>query len=601
VCAAYTIELWSTKPVALADIAAQVMQDGRRTPACRQSETKYAALVNGAPPSAVSRRFTNGAALFGYCLLAFLYLGLPIAAHPGRSYVGSTIDPEIVVWLFGWWPHAIGHGMNPIYTHAIWAPAGFNLVWATSTPGLALAFAPLTVLAGPLVSYNVAAILMPALAAWTAYLLCRYLTGAIWPSLLGGYLFGFSSYMLAHTIGHLHLTSVFLVPLVALVLLRYLRGELTGRSAVPRLAALLALQFSFSTELFFTLSLALAAALAIAYCLTPTLRDRLTTLLLPLTAGYALAGVLVSPLLYYAITDFRSNSINPPGLYVADVLNYVFPTPMSLADTSWWYKLSPHFLGNDSERASYLGPPVLAMIVWFGWQRWRTPGGRFLLASFAVAVIAAFGTAIHVNGRRIVAMPWKLIADLPLVDNVITARFAMYVSLTVAVMIAIWAASRATPSWGRVALPSLAVLALLPRIGSTEYHHTPDNPSFFADRLDRVCLRSGENVLVLPYGKNADAMLWQAETGFRFRMAGGYISAGVPKPYERRSVRQIVANTVPSRGAHDLLALAHAMGVTTILVEEKHAEPWRSLLKNVARPRLIGGMFLYSLRGTSCR
>jgi hypothetical protein len=325
------------------------------------------------------------------------------------------------------------------------------------------------------------------------------------------------------------------------------------------------------------------------------------TLLLPLAAGYALAGVFVSPLLYYAVTDFRSQSVNPPGPYVADLLNYVFPTPLSLADTSWWYRLSPHFLGNDSERASYLGAPVLVMILWFGWQRWRTPGGRFLLASFLVAVIAAFGTAIHVDGRRIVAMPWRLVAGLPLFDNVITARFAMYVSLAAAVMIAIWAASAATPRWARIALPSLAVLALLPRVGSTEYHHAPDNPPFFADRLDRVCLRPGENVLVLPYGKNADALLWQAETGFRFRMAGGYVSNEVPRPYQLVAVHQLAANNPPSGGARDLLALAHAMGVGTILVEARHSEPWRSLLTRVARPRLLGGMLVYPLQGSSCR
>jgi hypothetical protein len=71
-------------------------------------------------------------------------------------------------------------------------------------PGLALLFAPLTLIAGPIASYNVAAILMPALAAWTAFLLCRYLTHAVWPSLVAGYLFGFSLFALHHALdGHL--------------------------------------------------------------------------------------------------------------------------------------------------------------------------------------------------------------------------------------------------------------------------------------------------------------------------------------------------------------------------------------------------------------
>ena len=54
----------------------------------------------------------------------------------------------------------------------------------------------MTLLAGPIVAYNLAAVLMPALAAWTAYLLCRHVSGALWPSVVGGYVFGFSGYML---------------------------------------------------------------------------------------------------------------------------------------------------------------------------------------------------------------------------------------------------------------------------------------------------------------------------------------------------------------------------------------------------------------------
>ena len=51
---------------------------------------------------------------------------------------------------------------------------------------------------------------------------------SFWPSLAGGYLFGFSSYMLGQEEGHLHMTAVALLPLVALVLLRHLRGDLTA-------------------------------------------------------------------------------------------------------------------------------------------------------------------------------------------------------------------------------------------------------------------------------------------------------------------------------------------------------------------------------------
>ena len=171
-----------------------------------------------------------------YLLVSFLFLGLPVAAHPERDVVGGLFtDPQIFVWSFAWWPHAILHGLNPIYTHQIWAPDGFNLAWATSVPGLAIAFAPLTLLFGPVLAYNVASILMPALAAWTAFLLCRRVTGgAAWPSLAGGYLFGFSTYILAAELTHIFSAAVFLLPVAALLVLRFIDGDLdTARVRAP--------------------------------------------------------------------------------------------------------------------------------------------------------------------------------------------------------------------------------------------------------------------------------------------------------------------------------------------------------------------------------
>ena len=79
------------------------------------------------------------------------------------------------------------------------------------------------------------------------------------------------------------MTAVFLVPLVALVLVRYVEGSLTGTRFVLALGVLLALQISFSTELAFTLTLAIVVSLVIASILVPASRRRLRLLLPPLS------------------------------------------------------------------------------------------------------------------------------------------------------------------------------------------------------------------------------------------------------------------------------------------------------------------------------
>ena len=176
-------------------------------------------------------------ALAVYALLAFLYFGLRPLLAPGRQYIGVFDDPQIPIWSFAWWLHAIEHLQDPLVTHLVWAPTGVNLVWANTVPAISVVFAPLTALVGPVASYDVAAVLLPALSAFTAFLLCRHLTGRFWPSLFGGYLFGFSSYELGHVLGQPQLTAVFVVPLVALVCVRALEGERRrhppGRRARP--------------------------------------------------------------------------------------------------------------------------------------------------------------------------------------------------------------------------------------------------------------------------------------------------------------------------------------------------------------------------------
>ena len=60
--------------------------------------------------------------------------------------------------------------------------------------------------------------------------------------------FVFSAYELGQTEGHMQITAVFLVPLVALVVLRFLDGSLSARRTTLALGVLLTLQLSFAAE-----------------------------------------------------------------------------------------------------------------------------------------------------------------------------------------------------------------------------------------------------------------------------------------------------------------------------------------------------------------
>jgi hypothetical protein len=472
-------------------------------------------------------RASNTLVLVGYAAIAFVYFFERIDSHPGRYLIGYGRDPQIFVWSFAWWLHAVETWQNPFYSHVIYAPSGINLAWATTVPGLAFAFAPVTALFGPDVSYNVAATLVPALSAWTAFLLCRHVTRSLWASLVGGYLFGFSSYVLGQTQGHLHMSAVFLLPLIALATLRYVRGEIDGRGLCWRLGVLFGLQLWISTEITLTAALALAIGLALAYGFVPAVRPRLQRVWRPLLGALGVALVVAAPLVYYLVTGFQSTSINVPSTYDGDLLNFLVPTQFIWAGGHAFLYLSEHFRGNNSEQGAYVGIPVLVIVVWYAFSVRRSRVARWLVAALAVAVLLTLGTAIVIKGRSVLWLPWKEVARLPAFDNVLPARISIYVSLVAAVMVALWtSARRGVIRW---VLPALAVLALVPDLSRAFYVVHPERWPFFTDGIYKACIPKNENVAIFPFGFRDDSTLWQAESNFWFRMPEGYLTPTPPE------------------------------------------------------------------------
>ena len=550
--------------------------------------------ANGQPRSWV--------ALTVYMLFAALFFGIPLLLQAKPAVLGVGADPEIFIWAFAWWPHAILHGQDPFVTHVIWAPDGTNLAWTTTVPGLALAFAPLTLTAGPVVSYDVAALLMPALAAWTAFLLCRHVTRSFWPSLAGGYVFGFSSYMLGAMEGHLHLTSVFLVPLVALVALRYVQGELGAKGAALRLGVLFALQLTFSSEVTLTLTLALLCSLVLAFVLVPEARPRVLSLLPVLGAAAVIAAALTSPLLYYMLSDFRSEAVNPGSPPTADLVNFVVPTDLVGIGHGWTDAVTRHYFSNRSEQAAYLGLPLIAILGWFAASSWRTRSGRFLIAAIAAAVVLSSGSWLVVLGRQVVTLPWEHIGYLPLFDNIYPARIALYVTLGIAVVVAGWASSEGVSWLVRTGVVILAVITLAPNPAADAWRSTPHVPPFIAQRVYERCLSPSDNVLVFPFGPHGDSMLWQADAGFRYRMAGAWIAPAPPSSFTHPpGVADIaVYGAVQDDDAGPVRDYVRIKHVTVIVLDPgvRDIVSWQRILRKIHKPVSIGGVLVYRFRGS---
>ena len=196
-----------------------------------------------------SGRHQAAAAFALYAAISIGYFGLHVLPHLGTADVGlpGWGDPTIYMWSLAWWPHALLHGLNPFLTNALFVPDRVDLGGVTAVPLAALVAAPITLLFGPIVSYNLLMLASPTLAAFFAFLLCRYITRSFAASLVGGYVFGFSTYILGQMLGHLHLVLIFPIPAAVHLTLRLIDGRIGERRFIALMALCLATLFLCSS------------------------------------------------------------------------------------------------------------------------------------------------------------------------------------------------------------------------------------------------------------------------------------------------------------------------------------------------------------------
>ena len=549
------------------------------------------------PPSPDGKRPAL-AALGLYAGASVALFGGPVLGHFATAYVGSGIDPTLAMWALVWWPYALRHALNPFFSDRIWAPHGASLAWVTGVPGASLLAAPVTQAAGPVAAYNVLALLAPALAAWTAYLVCRQITQRFWPSVAAGYLFGFSSYELGHLQGHLNLMFICLIPLAVYLVLLRLDRAITERAFVLWLAAVLTLQFLFSNEIFATLTVFGTAAFGLAYLLLPArLKPDLRAAGFQILCAYGVAVAALSPYLYAILSHgIPQLPIAEPDAYSSDLLNVVVPTPLTLIGGAALQPVARGFSGNTAEQGAYLGLPLVLIIVLFAASSWRRPEGKLLLGALGIVLLASLGPTLHVAGRPTVPLPWRLVLWVPVIKTALPGRFAVYAALIAAVITARWL-SAPTAARTRWVLVCLATIFLLPNLGRPGWAAPAATPRFFSDRLYRTYVREGETVLIIPYGANGNSMLWQAETGMYFRMAEGVGTGSIPRDFFRWPINYTFysGRLIPDH-AGQLNAYLAAHAIRKIVVADGTPGPWPELFAALGtEPLSRGGVSLYQV------
>ncbi|HXQ75994.1 MAG TPA: hypothetical protein VN791_05815 [Acidimicrobiales bacterium] len=494
--------------------------------------------VESADPA--GRRWKTSLVVGIYAILAVALFHDVWFGHPSTEMqLGS--DQYNFTWALQWVPWAVAHGHNPFFSNYLNYPFGVNLLTNAGITGLGLLFAPVTWLFGPIASFNAAETIGIALSATSGYVFVLRFVRWRPAAFAAGLLYGFSPYELAQSSGHLNLSFIALPPLIFLIL----HDLVIRQTATPRrdgvlLGLLVVAQFFVSTEILFDTALIAVAGLAAAAAFGHrAVVGKLRHLVVGSVWAVGVAGVLLAYPLWFTLDGpaHISGKIQlVPQAYRADLFGLVVPDSRQLITTSHWSHIANLFASSITENGSYIGIPFLLVLVVSTLALWRVAVVRVAAVCALAALVLSLGNGlvVHTEPPAMIGgfpLPGRLLAELPLLKNAIPARFALFVSLFAALMLAValdrlyrwspqrWSGRRWRGWTGPALVATVCFVPLIPApftgIGQTGI------PVFFTTpAVHRIPTGSTAVIYPFPSDNVPNGALWQAVTDMRFRQPG---------------------------------------------------------------------------------
>jgi len=485
-------------------------------------------------------RWAGAAVLACYVLAAFgltwRLWAAPAAQVPTTNGHGVSADIYLSAWFMRYAATSLTHGHLPaLATTALNYPQGVSVMWNTSIllPGVVLA--PITLLAGPLVSLTVLITAGFAGSAATMFFVLRRWGGGLIPAAIGGALFGFSPALRLAAQDHYHLQFAVLIPLIIDAALRLV----TGRAAPVRTGLWLGLMMA--AQIFIAEELLVDAAIGVLIMTLVLLAGRPRpgwARIRSAAAGLAISALVVGALCGYALwSQFRGPlaEVGSPwnlSIYGNQPADFVVAPPAVVLHTHGAASFA-QFLASTNERLveyfSYLGWPlliaVLAATIWW----WRDVRIRVTGVSFIVLELFSIGGHdASVAGSHLppYLLPWHWLERLPVLSQVLPNRFSILADGAAAAVLAFalqraWTA-RPSVRWHRAVVAGATVAVLLPLLPlPLSAEHARPTPPGWRTVLADLRLRPGATVLELPI-LGPRTMLWQARANADISLAGGY-------------------------------------------------------------------------------
>lgn len=511
------------------------------------------------------------------CVLAYVVLAvlayLPVSPLDARqlpvasSHNPAGSDPFQMTWFLSWVPFALTHGQSLFHTNYIDYPSGVNLADNTTVPLLGILGWPITATLGPVAAFNFLVRLSFAASATSMFFVMKRWCRSWQGPFLAGLLYAFGPYTAAQEL-HLDLIFIPLPPLLVLLADELVRCQRMRPWLLGALIGLVAaLQYLVSPDVLSgCCAIMILAGIGLGLRFRHELSARLGYMLRALPFGVLGFGVLAGyPILEMLVGPGHLHgpviSINALQRTRADLLGPAMPTSNQLLVPGVVSHLGDYFVdGNLSENGSYLGIPLLVLLAVIV-RRFRRDATvmTFLWLGVSAFVLSLGSYLVIGTWRSPLPLPEYVYAHLPLLENTIPARYALYVLLFVCLILGIGLdraitqaksgsgqpevtttageglGARLLARWNRLGTPrargavvaGLVVLSLIPAVPfkSRGLLWSASLPTAI-----EKAVKPGSVVLTYPFTTPASTqpMAWQATDHMWFRLMGGYANIAVP-------------------------------------------------------------------------
>jgi hypothetical protein len=517
-------------------------------------------------------------------LVAFLPYGPFDASHlPAVAGSPANGDPYQMTWFLAWFPYAITHHINIFQTTSFEYPYGANLADNTIVPLLGFIAWPITATLGPVASFNFVIRLCFATDGIVMFFVLRRWSRSLLAPFLGGLLYAFGPYTAAQEL-HIDLLFVPIPPLLVLC-----ADELLVRQRMRPSRLGLAIGLLMTAQLFVSpdvlagcLVLVSIAAAGLGITHRELVREKLPYILR--TAGVVtLAFGLLGGYVVWEMVGGPRHVVGPVIPVASlqgireDILSPLIPTTNQFAAPPLVSEFGNALVfGNISENGTYLGVPLVILLVAFLRRLWHDSTVRMFFWLAVAASVLCLGSVLTIGTFPTrIPLPEGVFQFIPLLYNTIPARYSLYVLLFVSILVTIgldriWLERRRTARlaghggetafrdgstaldegavigspraeqarWRRWLGPlgrdserakrarvvlgiTAVVLTLVPAVPLRS--RSLPWPSSFIPAIEKN-VPAGSVVLTYPYAtpQFSEAMAWQAIDGIHFDLLGGY-------------------------------------------------------------------------------